>query len=115
MLTYAAGDWQARAQAGKDMPWGLPLLEQLAYMRLLELSRLQARKSITQQEKQDMTQKVLGAYQREKERMAFGITCQQRSIQLWKDIEAAVRDYQKAPSKRAADRLVAIIYGLRPT
>jgi anti-sigma factor ChrR (cupin superfamily) len=104
-------EYEREAARGDPMPDGLSLAEQQTYQAIRYLYAVYRAKRITQAQAAQEKAKVLRELRMMQEKEALQQKAYNRSIAMWKDLEAAANRYGTERTLENADKLIEAIYG----
>ena len=106
-LTY-----ERAAMHNEPMPEGLELADQLCYQALALLYARYHSGKITREQGEKEARLIRRKREENIKSNEFGEKCRESAVNLWRNIEGAVMDYQKNRTTESADRLLIAIYGV---
>ncbi len=104
--------WEREAMQGAEMPDGLSLYDQMAYLSLRTLYHDYHEKRLDRKTASAEKRQIVGAWQRAKNTAEFQRRMALSSAKMFKDTEAAITAVRKNPSPENAIRLCNVIDGL---
>lgn len=105
--------WEQGAMGGEELPEGLSLPDQMAYISLRGLYR-QYRSGVLDRETAAAEKRKIVKAARDAETMeAFRDKLARSTVTLWKEIEAAGNAYAREPTLETADAFYQAVYRVR--
>ena len=106
-------EYEREAARGDPMPDGLSMAEQQTYQAIRYLYAVYRAKRITQAQAAQEKAKVLRELRMMQEKEALQQKAYNRSITMWKNLEAAANRYSLDKTIENADKLIESIYGVK--
>lgn len=110
--TGYAFPWEREAMQGAEMPDGLPMYDQMAYISLRTLYHDYHEKRLNRATASAEKRRIVGAWDRAKRTAEFERKLAFFHARLYKDTELAATAVRKDPSPENAIRLVNVLDGL---
>lgn len=104
--------WEREAMRGAEMPDGLSLYDQMAYLSLRTLYHDYHEKRLDRATASAEKRRIIGAWQRAKDTAEFQRKLAFFSAQVFKDTEAAKTAVRKNPTPENAIRLCNVMDGI---
>lgn len=104
-------DWEKIAQAGGEMPDGLPLVDQMAFTIMRSIYADYHQKRITRDIAAAEKKKVWRSYEQMRDKSIFEGKLAKKQADLFVAVEQCASAYQKNRTLENADNLVRAIYG----
>lgn len=104
--------WEREAMRGAEMPDGLPLYDQMAYLSLRALYRDYYEKRLDRATASAEKRRIAGAWQRARDTAESQRKMALFSARVFKDTEAAKAAVRKDPSPENAIRLCNVMDGI---
>ena len=106
-------EYEREASRGDPMPDGLSLAEQQTYQAIRYLYAVYRAKRITQEQAAKEKARILRELRMMQEKEALKEKAYNRSVAMWKDLEAAANHYGTERTLENADKLIEAIYGVK--